>query len=610
MRCWLDAIKPGYGTRFGDAFNKLGVEDVADLTEIEAGLLPELGSLLETLGGKPVQIQKIFRAIEAASSVSAGEAAAPVAGEAAVSAAGEAAAPVAAANSAAAVADAVSAAGEDAVSVSATGEDVVSAERKGAVSAAGEAPAPVVRRVACGAVTSKKAKGAKTEAKEAVVAVAGIESPFQELPEGSRIRISGLRSKPELNGTFGVIAGSLTGERYPVRTCAGDKPILLRLQNIQSKPRQLKNSISPDDIKACSAAELAMLLEDYGLLSAELGSMIMLFSCMLLMNPAHARFTSGCSTDPAENAVLWLAADGLKAVLQTMRAHCTHAECCERGIVTITTLLLDHPMLHAIRASETVKDSGAVEVVAETMRRHPGAPSLQGYGCRCLLNMVQVSDNKHPDCEGVPRIIQAGGAEVLLSAMQRLSEVEMVAMSSMKAVGVIALHPDGFKAILQQGGVQKVVQMMMQVKLPSVQQTGLMALGNIAQKLFMESDTEKEAKELVFGKAGIEIALCALRNHTTDKEILSYGCAFVGNLAVGGGHKMIEAGGGVTLLEDCVQSAELHGWTQVKVVAERALFALSLGDEAPMHAARNMSKFKPNEVPCMQMEDMKSELLK
>ena len=63
MDLWLDAIKPGYGARFVSAFEKLGVEDIADVANIDLRFFADLQAALLECGAKPMHIKNIRLAL-------------------------------------------------------------------------------------------------------------------------------------------------------------------------------------------------------------------------------------------------------------------------------------------------------------------------------------------------------------------------------------------------------------------------------------------------------------------------------------------------------------------------------------------------------------------
>ena len=61
---WLDAIKPGYGDRFFAAFEQLGVEDAADVANIDQRFYVDLHAALLECGAKPMHIKNIRLALQ------------------------------------------------------------------------------------------------------------------------------------------------------------------------------------------------------------------------------------------------------------------------------------------------------------------------------------------------------------------------------------------------------------------------------------------------------------------------------------------------------------------------------------------------------------------
>ena len=60
---WLEAIKPGYGERFHMAFERLGVEDAADVANIDQRFYGDLHAALLECGAKPMHIKNIRLAL-------------------------------------------------------------------------------------------------------------------------------------------------------------------------------------------------------------------------------------------------------------------------------------------------------------------------------------------------------------------------------------------------------------------------------------------------------------------------------------------------------------------------------------------------------------------
>ena len=60
---WLDAIKPGYGNRFLSAFEQLGIEDAADVANIDHHFYLSLQAALQEAGAKPMHLKNIRLAL-------------------------------------------------------------------------------------------------------------------------------------------------------------------------------------------------------------------------------------------------------------------------------------------------------------------------------------------------------------------------------------------------------------------------------------------------------------------------------------------------------------------------------------------------------------------
>ena len=62
---WLDAVKPGYGARFGPAFDAAGVEDVDDLANVDRDIFLDIETaLFQLCGAKPMHMKNIRSAVE------------------------------------------------------------------------------------------------------------------------------------------------------------------------------------------------------------------------------------------------------------------------------------------------------------------------------------------------------------------------------------------------------------------------------------------------------------------------------------------------------------------------------------------------------------------
>jgi hypothetical protein len=63
LRAWLDAIKPGYGDRFAEAFSQIGVEDTDDFLNFDEEMYVLLEAELRRCGAKWMQLRYIQQAI-------------------------------------------------------------------------------------------------------------------------------------------------------------------------------------------------------------------------------------------------------------------------------------------------------------------------------------------------------------------------------------------------------------------------------------------------------------------------------------------------------------------------------------------------------------------
>ncbi|KAL1520128.1 hypothetical protein AB1Y20_023600 [Prymnesium parvum] len=63
---WLEAIKPGYGSRFSAAFEAVGIEDECDFRDVDDELMAAIEAELRSKGAKLLQLQRLRRALCAA----------------------------------------------------------------------------------------------------------------------------------------------------------------------------------------------------------------------------------------------------------------------------------------------------------------------------------------------------------------------------------------------------------------------------------------------------------------------------------------------------------------------------------------------------------------
>ncbi len=68
MREWLDDVKGGYGGKFASAFEACGIEDQADLANVDEALAASIfASLRESCGAKELHTNVLHRALVQAS---------------------------------------------------------------------------------------------------------------------------------------------------------------------------------------------------------------------------------------------------------------------------------------------------------------------------------------------------------------------------------------------------------------------------------------------------------------------------------------------------------------------------------------------------------------
>lgn len=63
VRQWLDSVKPGYGQRFTEAFDAVGIEDTDDFLNLDDSLFEELETALRECGAKVMHMSNIQRAL-------------------------------------------------------------------------------------------------------------------------------------------------------------------------------------------------------------------------------------------------------------------------------------------------------------------------------------------------------------------------------------------------------------------------------------------------------------------------------------------------------------------------------------------------------------------
>ena len=63
ISAWLDTVKSGYGERFAGAFYASGVEDTADVVQIDSEIFAEIEVALSAAGAKAMQMKNIREAI-------------------------------------------------------------------------------------------------------------------------------------------------------------------------------------------------------------------------------------------------------------------------------------------------------------------------------------------------------------------------------------------------------------------------------------------------------------------------------------------------------------------------------------------------------------------
>jgi hypothetical protein len=97
----------------------------------------------------------------------------------------------------------------------------------------------------------------------------------------------------------------------------------------------------------------------------------------------------------------------VEVILAGMNKYPDSASVQRAGCTTISNLI------HGMKGNaERVEKSGGIVVVVAAMKAYPNIEELQRYGCSALLNMSKWE-------EYTPRILEAGGASVIASIMEK-----------------------------------------------------------------------------------------------------------------------------------------------------------------------------------------------
>jgi hypothetical protein len=163
---------------------------------------------------------------------------------------------------------------------------------------------------------------------------------------------------------------------------------------------------------------------------------------------------------------------------------------------------------------------GAMQVIAEAMRRHPGAAGVQEEGCAALTSLAIPLSPDDSQTVGVQTfLVERASISAIVTAMRQHTAVASMQEQGCRALRSLANNPHNKAAIVEADGLTAILNSMKtHGRVPAVQEFGCGALWH----LMVNSSANK--RQLV-ESGGVGLILTALRVHVENGDVVAQTCA-------------------------------------------------------------------------------------
>eukprot|EP00960_Hanusia_phi_P055679 763033-Hanusia_phi.AAC.1 len=280
----------------------------------------------------------------------------------------------------------------------------------------------------------------------------------------------------------------------------------------------------------------------------------------------------------------------IQGILEGMKQHLTSDFIQEQGSKALACF-----SQQGKEHSATIGNLGGVEQLVNMMRRiYNKYHQVYQFGCVALANCLV----QHPP--NIEKVMKAGGVEVVLSVIKRLSEVDTVQEGGFHFLNMIATHNEAAgKQILLSGGVEAIIAGMKKTLANLMtQRAGCHAISGLAG-LSVEH-ANKIGKE-----GGIEVLIAAMNRHKGILPVQEMGCQALTVMAQQNkehARKIAMTGGGLqALLSSMAQHTNAPRVHELKcicvtVIAQegeesRKKIALTNGVESVLTSMKNYAEY-------------------
>ena len=287
------------------------------------------------------------------------------------------------------------------------------------------------------------------------------------LVRGTDVIISGLNSRPELNGECGKVISFEDG-RYGVKIDRdGGKSEAIRLKPPNVAAREYAAGLKLDAnfmpvLQRSSPGQLAWLLGEYGAAEehARFVEVALLFAAVLAF-PDQVGYPSAWDRDGVSNCVAFLRAGGHKAILKIGAAkHLEkNAAVAERCAQVVMGLAMDE-VDAAVGSTAALNAAGAPAALAAAIRAHLEVEGVQDAAVKALSSLSASADSE-PSASAVfcrTAVLEQGGLEAAVLAAAAHATKPQVALYAARVVGHLAQgSADAAKEAVRVGAVPAMV---------------------------------------------------------------------------------------------------------------------------------------------------------
>lgn len=189
------------------------------------------------------------------------------------------------------------------------------------------------------------------------------------------------------------------------------------------------------------------------------------------------------------------------------------------------------------------------------MENFPTVATVQELGCCALGNLAR-------DChEAQARILEIGGVESVISAMQAHRIVANVQIGACRALSEFAENPDGRAAITNAGGVEAVVSCLREHML--VANVALEACA-VLRKMVQDS---VEVIARIKTSEGAQAIVRAMAAFSSVGQLQQHGCKLLGILSAGGLADAVTNLGGIDVLAEASRNHSTDEFVQAEVAS-------------------------------------------